>query len=68
MRNDTALDFTVADHGSIVLLKACTPAAQAWLEENVEMDPPKWGERIAINRRCFYDIYTGIKAAGLVIA
>jgi hypothetical protein len=67
-RNDTALDFIVGDHGTIVLLKPCTQAAREWVLDHLPDDAPRFGKSIAIDRRCFRDIYFGIKEAGLVIA
>lgn len=68
MRDDTAIDFLVTDHGSIVLLKPCTPAAREWVTDNIPLDAPYFGKSIAVERRCFPAIYTGIKEDGLVIA
>ena len=67
-RNDTVLDFSVSDQGSIVLLRPCTPAAVAWAQEHLPEDSFKWGDAIAIERRYFRDIYEGIRQEGLVIA
>lgn len=67
-RNDTALDFVVADHGSIVLLRPYTPAAEAWARENLPGDTPMHGKAFAIERRYFRDIFEGIRQDGLVIA
>jgi hypothetical protein len=67
-RDDTALDFSVADHGSIVLLLPCTPAAEAWVEEHIPDDAMTFGKAYAVERRYFGDIYHAIKAEGLVIA
>ena len=68
MKDDTALDFYVTDHGSIVLLKPCTPAAIEWVDENLPLDAPYHGKSIAVERRHFPAIYSGIIEGGLVIA
>jgi hypothetical protein len=67
-RDDTALDFSVADHGSIVLLRPCTPAAEAWVQENLPFDTMWFGASVAIERRCFEPIYHAIREDNLVIA
>jgi hypothetical protein len=67
-RNDTALDFTVSDHGTIVLLKPCTVAANDWVERHLPEEVQHWGAAIAVDRRCFPAIYHGIREDGLVIA
>jgi hypothetical protein len=68
-RNDTALDFAVSDHGSIIVLSPCTSAAREWVKEHLPDDAPRIGkEAVAIERRCFPVIYYAILEEGLVIA
>ena len=36
-------DFTLSDHGSLVLLTPRSPGVVHWIEENVEEDAMYWG-------------------------
>ena len=60
------IDFSLTDHGSIVLLYPHTDAAHDWLADNVEEDGPRWGGAFwVIEPRYMADIVAGMEEAGL---
>lgn len=61
-------DFTVQDHGSIVILTPQTPEAQGWADEHLPYDGRWFRNGFAIERRYFEPIYDGITADGLTIS
>jgi len=61
-------DFYVYDGGSIVLLCPRSELALDWVDEHLPPDAQRLGSNIAIERRYFGDIYTGIKTDGLSVA
>jgi hypothetical protein len=64
----TGSDFFVDDQGTIVTFYPRSDAAQAWWEENVQVEP--WqhiGRRWAVDHRMAQNLVTGIEAAGFTI-
>jgi hypothetical protein len=63
-------DFTLTNHGSIMVLDANTGAAQAWVAEHLaHPETQTWGRNgTVIEPRYWSDIAGGIEADGLVIA
>lgn len=61
-------DFDVADHGSIILLRAISAEAKDWADEYLPEDAQTFGGAIVIERRFFEPIYDGIIADGLTIS
>lgn len=61
-------DFTVADHGSIIILSPDSDVAKQWISDNIPDDAQIWCNGIAIERRYFEDIYIGIKAENLTVS
>jgi hypothetical protein len=62
-------DLTIDDHGSVILLRAASPAGQAWVEEHVDRggyQPFPGGTRI-VESRYLGPIITGAREAGLVV-
>jgi hypothetical protein len=68
MPNATAVarDFSVADHGSIILLFALNPAVTDWIDANVSPDAMYFGAALAIERRYAADIIGALRAEGFV--
>lgn len=61
-------DMTFANHGSIVIMTAHTPAAQAWVAEHIPEDAITWGPNgIVIEPRYVGDIMEGVLSDGLDI-
>ncbi len=63
-----SVDFTLQNHGSILLLGAHTPAAQAWMKEHLPIDDPEtqfWCGSIVIEPRYIEPILRGIASDGL---
>lgn len=63
------MDVVVENHGSLFTFLLCTPAARAWVEENVEIAGPMWTNRItfACEHRYAHDLATGMQDAGLKV-
>ena len=61
----TPHDFTLADHGTIFLLRPCSNAAQAWIEAHLPDDTNWFGPAVAIEHRYIQDILCGIAIDGL---
>lgn len=68
MAQSIPTDFTVTDHGSIILLRPLTPEARDWVDEYLPADAQWHGRAIAVERRYFEDIYDGLTSAGLTIS
>ena len=59
-------DFTLADHGSIIILAPVSDDARYWIDDNLDPETPWFGK--AIERRYFEGIYTGIINDGLTVS
>ncbi len=59
-------DFTVADHGSVVVMTPLTPAARDWTTNHLPDETPQWCGGFAIACRYINDILTGVCEAGLL--
>lgn len=66
-RSKTEPDFLVENHGSIFLLRALTPAANSWIEENLSEERQTFGSAIVVEHRYIADIVRGAQADGLVV-
>lgn len=60
-------DFTVQNAGSILILYAETPEAEAWVEDHLPDDAQHWAGGVVIEPRYFDPIAVGIEADGLTI-
>ena len=60
-------DFTLENHGSIMLLRPLTGAAQDWVDDHIPDEAMAWGDAIAIEPRYIEDIADGIIDDGLSI-
>jgi len=65
------VDFTVfsdSPHPSIYLLTPHTPAARAWLSENVQAESYQFiGTSLAVEHRYIAEIVQGIRTAGIEV-
>ena len=61
-------DFTVQDHGSIIILVPQTPVAKEWPDERFPEDAANWANGTVIERCYFKPVYAGIIADGLTIS
>lgn len=61
-------DFRIADHGSIVILRAISDPAKDWVEAYLPKDAQHGFGGTVIERRYFADIYDGITTDGLTIS
>ena len=64
----SAPDFQVENHGSIFLFRMNTPAAQAWVSENVQDDAQFFGDALVVEHTYARGLAAGIIADGLVLA
>jgi hypothetical protein len=63
-------DILVQNHGSIVILRAASPAGKAWIEQHVDRDgqqPFPAGTRI-VEPRYLPSIVAGAREAGLEVS
>ena len=60
-------DFTLADSGSVILLRPITEAARDWLVDNVVCDPPRLGEALAVQPRYAEAIVEAIVLEGFFV-
>lgn len=61
-------DFTVNNHGSVLILNALTDAAREWVEHYIAADALTWGRfGTVVEPRYIGDIVDGIRAAGLEV-
>lgn len=64
MTDNTQIEIT--DEGTLVLLTPTTPAAETWLNSNLDPAVQKWGPAFVIERRYVGSILAGAHAAGLL--
>jgi hypothetical protein len=61
------VDFSIENHGSIFLFRMNTPAAKAWVSENVQDDAQFFGDALVVEWRYAKDLAAGMQANGLVL-
>lgn len=62
-------DVTIADHGSVLLIRPMTEAARRWLDDKLVTEPWQWCDGgLAIDHRCAGVIVAELIAAGFRIA
>jgi hypothetical protein len=61
-------DFSIENHGSILLFRMNTSAASEWVSENVQSEAQFFGDALVVEHRYALDLATGMSEAGLVIA
>jgi len=63
------IDFTIADRGSVFLIRAVSEAARRWLDENIVAEPWQWVDgALAVDHRFARDIVAEITDAGFEIS
>jgi hypothetical protein len=60
-------DFLVENHGTVFLLRPLTPAANAWVKENLPENHLTFGHAIAVEHRFIVDVVRGAQNDGLVV-
>jgi hypothetical protein len=63
---EDAADFSIEDHGSLVLLRVKTDAAKEWANEHLPEDAMHFGGAVVVEPRYVADILDGIANDGLV--
>lgn len=62
-------DIRVENEGSIFVLRPLTETGEEWICENLASEPWQWlGNALCIEHRFAYEIVTGMKNDGLVVA
>lgn len=61
-------DFNIENHGTLFLFRMNTPAAQAWVSENVQDDAQFFGDALVVEWRHARDLAAGIVQSGLGVA
>ena len=62
-------DFTIADRGSIFLIRPVSEAAHRWLDVNIVAEPWQWVDgALAVDHRFARDIVAEITDAGFEIS
>ncbi len=62
-------DFTIADHGSVFLIRPVSEAARQWLDENAVAEPWQWlGGALAVDHRFARNIIAELTDAGFKIS
>lgn len=68
MSKHDAPDVSVENHGSIMLFRLLTPAAQEWVDDNVADDAQFLGNGLAVEPRYAENLASGMIDAGLAVA
>jgi hypothetical protein len=61
-------DISIENHGSVFLFRINSPAAHAWVSENVQDDAQFFGDALVVEWRFARDLAAGMQADGLVLA
>jgi hypothetical protein len=64
----TGPDFICEYHLSLFLLRPLSPAASAWLEENLPSDRLTFGDATVVEPRFIWPIILGIQEDGLAVS
>jgi hypothetical protein len=67
MKNESILDATFEDHGSIWLIDPITPAAKTWLDDNITGHMDWFAGSLAVEPRFVWELIEGMQADGLEI-
>jgi hypothetical protein len=62
------VDITVANHGTIVLVRPTTPAGEAWIDEYVDPAATWFGDQLVVEPRYVAPLVEGMFADGLAVA
>lgn len=61
-------DVMVHNHGSVFLFTLLTPAAEKWVEDNVQVESYQWfAGQLAVEHRYAQDLAAGMVDAGLTV-
>jgi hypothetical protein len=61
------MDVQVTREGSLFLFDPRTPAAESWIDENVDPDTTRWAGAVVVEHRYAYDLAQGMIDAGLEV-
>jgi hypothetical protein len=68
MSTEVQSDVRIENHGSLFIFQPLTPAAQAWIEDNVSDESTWWGGGLIVEPRYARDLAAGMLANGLRVA
>lgn len=60
-------DFQVEDHGSLILLRPMTEAAEQWVADFIPAEAIRFGEAVVVEPRYISNIVHGISGDGLAV-
>lgn len=61
-------DILVENHGSVMMIQPLTPAAENWIDENLNPEDWQWlGDAFACEPCCVSNILEGMEADGLIV-
>lgn len=60
-------DVIVWNHGSVVLIRPVTDAAEQWIDEHVQDDAQWFGPALVVEPRYVDDLIAGMREAGLEV-
>ncbi len=62
-------DFTIADHGSVVIVTPQSETARGWVSEFImEEEAQKWGNGFVVEPRYLNGLIEGIHEAGMEVS
>lgn len=62
-------DFTLYNHGSVVVLTPNTKAGKAWMQANIDVENAQvWGKGVVVEPRYVGSILDGLTAEGLTVS
>jgi hypothetical protein len=62
-------DFTLYNHGSIVVLTPMTEAARSWMQDNIDVENAQmWGKGVVVEPRYVGSILDGLTVDGLTVS
>lgn len=62
-------DFTLYNHGSVVVLTPNTKAGKAWMQDNIDVENAQvWGKGVVVEPRYVGAILDGLTAEGLTVS
>jgi hypothetical protein len=62
------VDFTISDHGSLLVLTPRSESATEWLEDKMPEDAQTWGKKgYVIEPRFVFDIVEDLRENGFIV-
>jgi hypothetical protein len=65
--SEPVIDVKVENHGTIMLFRLLTDAAEEWVDENVPDNSQYWSDSLVVEPRYAEDLALGMIEAGLEV-